>query len=231
MEPQQQRPPRSVPPPSAQQQQQQHQPQQARSPLSQQQQPNAVSFALNEQGDRAAPLPSERRQKRYSASVDPNALTALGADGDGQDPESLGAKMARKKSLVRPDRERIDSSHPHWHYRTHAARFGEQNGSNMAVLPSSKPLYDQIWVQYILRAHISLPLFQLQAISPTQPHYVEASPSSRGTRTLQRPVFPNLSVPVPFAEERLPPLVGSQPPQNRRPTSGIPSPQALRTHG
>jgi chitin synthase len=136
MEPQQ-RPPRSVPPPSA--QQQQH----ARSPLSQQQQPvqGAVSFAPNEQGDRAAPLPSERRQQRYSASFDPNAIAAQGITDDStKDIEAPGAKMARKKSLVRPDRERIDPSHPQWHYRTHAARMGEQNGSNMAVLPSSKPI-------------------------------------------------------------------------------------------
>jgi chitin synthase len=143
MEPQQ-RPPRSVPPLSA--QQQQH----ARSPLSQQQQQQqqqqpvqgAISFAPNEQGDRAAPLPFERRQQRYSASFDPNAIVALGVNNnDGpKDPEALGAKMSRKKSLVKPDRERIDPSHPQWHYRTHAARMGEQNGSNMAVLPSSKPI-------------------------------------------------------------------------------------------
>jgi chitin synthase len=135
MEPQQ-RPPRSVPPPSA--QQQQH----SRSPLSQQQQPvqGAVSFAPNEQGDRAAPLPFERRQQRYSASFDPNAIAALGANNDGnRDPEAPGARMTRKKSLVKPDRERIDPSHPQWHYRTRAALMGEQNGSNMAVLPSSKP--------------------------------------------------------------------------------------------
>jgi chitin synthase len=135
MEPQQ-RPPRSVPPPSA--QQQQH----ARSPLSQQQQPvqGAVSFAPNEQGDRAAPLPSGRQQ-RYSASFDPNAIAAQGVNDEStKDLEAPGAKMARKKSLVRPDRERIDPSHPQWHYRTHAARMGEQNGSNMAVLPSSKPI-------------------------------------------------------------------------------------------
>ena len=152
MEPQQ-RPPRSVPPPSA--QQQQH----ARSPLSQQQQQQqpvqgAVSFAPNEQGDRAAPLPFERRQQRYSASFDPNAIAAqagfINNNNDvTKDPEALGAKMARKKSLVRPDRERIDPSHPQWHYRTHAARMGEQNGSNMAVLPSSKLItFSNIYLIY-----------------------------------------------------------------------------------
>lgn len=130
MEPSQ-RPPRAQPPVNA------------RSPLSQQQQPGGgISFAATETGDRAAPLPFERRQKRYSASFDPNAIIAAGAAHDAQDrdPEALGAKMARKRSLVRPDRERIDQSHPQWHYRTHAARFGEQNGSNMAVLASSKHL-------------------------------------------------------------------------------------------
>ncbi|KAG8752227.1 Chitin synthase, class 3 [Serendipita sp. 396] len=119
-----QRPPRSVPPPSAQQHLQQH----GRSPLS----GPGVTFAAHEQGDRIAPLPSERRQQRYSASIDPNALANLE-----NDPEAVGAKMARKRSLVRPDRERIDPSHRQWHYRTHAAQMEEQGGSRMAIQPSS----------------------------------------------------------------------------------------------
>lgn len=37
--------------------------------------------------------------------------------------------FTRKRSLIRPERSRIDQSHPNYHYRRHAA--------NMAVLPSS----------------------------------------------------------------------------------------------
>lgn len=41
----------------------------------------------------------------------------------------------RKKSMVRPDRERIDPNHRLWHYREHAAD-GERGG--LGVLPSSE---------------------------------------------------------------------------------------------
>lgn len=129
-----QRPPRSVPPPSA-QQHLQHQ-SGVRSPLSGAAGVHNVSFALNEAGDRAGPLPSGRQQ-RYSASIDPNALAAA----EQSDPEAVGAKMARKRSLVRPERERIDPSHRQWHYRTHAAQMEEQGGSRMIVHPSSRPIH------------------------------------------------------------------------------------------
>ncbi|CAE6461764.1 unnamed protein product [Rhizoctonia solani] len=46
---------------------------------------------------------------------------------------SQGADMRRKKSLVRPDRERIEPGHRQWHYRTHVA----DGGSNVAVMPSA----------------------------------------------------------------------------------------------
>lgn len=132
-----QRPPRSVPPPSA-QQHLQHQ-SGVRSPLSAG--AHNVSFALNEQGDRVAPLPSGRQQ-RYSASIDPNALAAASAAaaaaGVQSDPEAVGARMARKRSLVRPERERVDPSHRQWHYRSHAAQMEEQGNTRMAVHPSSE---------------------------------------------------------------------------------------------
>ncbi len=45
---------------------------------------------------------------------------------------SNGADVRRKKSMVRPERERIDPNHRLWHYREHAAEDG------MQVLPSCK---------------------------------------------------------------------------------------------
>jgi len=43
---------------------------------------------------------------------------------------SNGADVRRKKSMVKPERERIDPNHRLWHYREHAAEDG------MNVLPS-----------------------------------------------------------------------------------------------
>lgn len=45
---------------------------------------------------------------------------------------SNGADMRRKKSMVRPERERIDPGHRLWHYREHA----QEDGVN--VQPSCK---------------------------------------------------------------------------------------------
>ncbi|KAF2739191.1 chitin synthase 4 [Polyplosphaeria fusca] len=50
-----------------------------------------------------------------------------------RDPFMAGAKpqqdLGRKRSLIRPERQRIDQSHPNYHYRKHA--------KNMAVYPST----------------------------------------------------------------------------------------------
>lgn len=50
----------------------------------------------------------------------------------------------RKKSLVRPDREKIDPGHRQWHYRNHAAQMEEEQfadpsamRSGMAIGPSA----------------------------------------------------------------------------------------------
>lgn len=43
--------------------------------------------------------------------------------GDALAPNSGGANFKRKKSLIRPDRERIDPSHRQWYYRNHAANL------------------------------------------------------------------------------------------------------------
>ena len=45
--------------------------------------------------------------------------------------------MARKKSLVRPERERIDPNHRQWYYRNHAAQMDQNRNSNVVYMPSS----------------------------------------------------------------------------------------------
>ncbi|KAG6815827.1 hypothetical protein H0H87_010971 [Tephrocybe sp. NHM501043] len=50
------------------------------------------------------------------------------------------SRMARKKSLVRPDREKIEPGHRQWHYRTHVAQM-EDEGQRFGVMPSSTGNY------------------------------------------------------------------------------------------
>lgn len=47
--------------------------------------------------------------------------------------EGFGTRVGRKKSLVRPDREKVDPGHRQFHYRSHAAQLEEQG----RVKPSS----------------------------------------------------------------------------------------------
>ena len=95
---------------------------------------NNVSFQSTERGDRRAPLDQPGRVRQHSAYQ--NVLSPTTSP----DPESGftmvdAALIGRKKSLVRPDREKVEPGHRHWHYRTHAARLEDAN-SNL-VQPSS----------------------------------------------------------------------------------------------
>jgi chitin synthase len=79
---------------------------------------NNVSFQTTERGDRRAQLDQPSRVRQHSAYQ--NILPPS------PDPESGftmadAALIGRKKSLVRPDREKIEPGHRQWHYRTHAA--------------------------------------------------------------------------------------------------------------
>ena len=47
-------------------------------------------------------------------------------------PQGSAADFTRKRSLIRPERNRIDRDHPNYHYRQHA-----QNAQNMTVQPST----------------------------------------------------------------------------------------------
>lgn len=90
-----------------------------------------VSFQHIEQGDRQAALDSNRARHLQSAYV-----PALNS-GDPETSE-FDARVARKKSLVRPDREKIDPSHRQWHYRSHVAQMEQDGHATVDVMPSSE---------------------------------------------------------------------------------------------
>lgn len=57
--------------------------------------------------------------------------------GPGYDVETGDVSgVGRKKSLVRPDREKIEPGHRQWHYRSHLAQ-AEDEGQRVGVMPSS----------------------------------------------------------------------------------------------
>ncbi|KAF8079227.1 glycosyltransferase family 2 protein [Lyophyllum atratum] len=97
-----------------------------------------VSFQNLERGDRQGPLDTPRQRSMPTAYQ--------GHLASGADPESADyfdpSKVARKKSLVRPDREKIEPGHRQWHYRTHVAQM-EDEGQRMGVMPSTTGNYPQ----------------------------------------------------------------------------------------
>ena len=91
-----------------------------------------VSFQNVEKGDRNDHLDPHRQRTSHSAYhpqlTDPEY-------SDQFDP----SRVARKKSLVKPDREKIDQNHRQWHYRSHVAQLEEEGNTRVGVLPSSTP--------------------------------------------------------------------------------------------
>lgn len=92
-----------------------------------------VSFQNIERGDRHGPLDTQRQ--RTSTSAYQNQLSP-GLDPEGGDPFDP-SRVGRKKSLVRPDREKIEPGHRQWHYRTHVAQLEEEGPGRVGVMPSS----------------------------------------------------------------------------------------------
>lgn len=88
-----------------------------------------VSFNNVEQGDRNASLDGHR-QRHMPSAYQPHL----------NDPELSDqfdpTKFGRKKSLVRPDREKIDPGHRQWHYRSHVAQLEEEGRGRVGVMPS-----------------------------------------------------------------------------------------------
>jgi hypothetical protein len=93
----------------------------------------AVSFQKTERGERNAPLSPPPGRTRYNQELPPTPATA--------DPREFdGGRVGRKKSLVRPDREKIEPGHRQWHYRNQAARL-ENEGGRVTLMPSSQSSY------------------------------------------------------------------------------------------
>ncbi|KAJ7056919.1 glycosyltransferase family 2 protein, partial [Mycena amicta] len=90
--------------------------------------PSGVTFRNLESGDRSAPL-----ARPSVGAVGNNSF--LGADPEGG--------VYRKKSLVRPDREKIEPGHRQWHYRTHVAQLEEEGPGRVGVFPSTTGNYPQ----------------------------------------------------------------------------------------
>ncbi len=142
-----QRPPRAVRPqslqqnprssaatyndPAASQQQQQHST--ARPPLAHPD-PRAggVSFQNIERGDRHSTLDASRQRSMPSAYQPQLSYAA-----DPEAPEYIDpSRVVRKKSLVRPDREKIEPGHRHWYYRSHVAQLEQEGPGRLEVMPS-----------------------------------------------------------------------------------------------
>ncbi|KAI0640218.1 glycosyltransferase family 2 protein [Trametes polyzona] len=149
-----QRPPRSTRPPSTQPTQPQPQsqsppsypaypsyPDQAASnyrPPYPNEHTRGVSFQNNEAGDRHDRL-DQNRQRQYSAyqSASPPPVDVEGGYG-------ADGRVGRKKSLVRPDREKIDPGHRQWHYRNHAAHLLNEGGDAIPSTTGNAPTRGQL---------------------------------------------------------------------------------------
>ncbi|SJL02973.1 related to Chitin synthase 5 [Armillaria ostoyae] len=98
-----------------------------------------VSFQNVEQGDRHGPL-DQQRQRTIPSAYQNNQLSPDAESLDyGMDP----ARVGRKKSLVRPDREKIEPGHRQWHYRSHVAQLEEEGTGRVGVIPSTTGNYPQ----------------------------------------------------------------------------------------
>ncbi|KAF8913155.1 glycosyltransferase family 2 protein [Gymnopilus junonius] len=127
-----QRPPRSARPPSHSASPQQH----PRPSIHPSDSKAGVSFQDVEQGDRKAYLDSPKQRTMASAYV-PHLSGADPEHSDQFDP----SRVARKKSLVRPDREKIDPGHRQWYYRNQVAQLEEEGNGRVGVLPSTTGNY------------------------------------------------------------------------------------------
>lgn len=98
----------------------------------------AVSFS---EPDRlpTSPTGEVAHGSKYGSQPGHDQYNALSYDG-GESPNVGGfdeANVRRKKSLVRPDRERIDPNHRQWYYRNHAAQMENEHAGRVGVIPSS----------------------------------------------------------------------------------------------
>ena len=123
-----------------------------------------ISFQTTERGDRQAPLDQPGRVRQHSAYQ--NVLSQTSPDPESGFTMADAALVGRKKSLVRPDREKIEPGHRHWHYRSHAARLEDTN-TNL-VQPSC--------MSFLSLLHVNLKHFHCQ-LPATPPIVLSAAVS------------------------------------------------------
>lgn len=135
-----------------------------------------VSFQVNERGDRHQALDDGRQ--RYMSAYREGPLPPTPSDlSNAEAGGSFDTRVGRKKSLVRPDREKIEPGHRLWHYRTHAAQLEEEKG-NLGLMPSCTLfLYDFNLLKLVLMASKPLATFRRGRL------YVEGNPFWRAMRT------------------------------------------------
>ncbi len=113
---------------------------------------HGVSFQNTERGDRRAPLDQLGRARQHSAYQ--NVLSQTSPDAESGFTMADAALVGRKKSLVRPDREKIEPGHRQWHYRSHAARLEDANAS--LVQPSCTFFLPRLTSTYRKHFHFQL---------------------------------------------------------------------------
>lgn len=91
-----------------------------------------VSFQSTERGDRNSTLDAQRQRTLPSAYQPHLSYAGDPENSDYVDPSRVG----RKKSLVRPDREKIEPGHRQWHYRSHVAQLEQEGNTRVGVMPS-----------------------------------------------------------------------------------------------
>lgn len=92
------------------------------------QESSKVSFLQDEAGQRQDPI---RQRPNPSGYVNQPNLSYDAEAGEG---------VARKKSLVRADRAKIDPSHPQYHYRNHVQQLEEEGIGRVMVSSASTHL-------------------------------------------------------------------------------------------
>ncbi|KAJ1033061.1 hypothetical protein NDA16_000340 [Ustilago loliicola] len=111
------------------------------------QRPAGISFQEPQRIPAQRSGPSRESVKSYGDDkrnlLDPNSSTTALNQVNTLDPESgfsaQNANFRRKKSLVRPDRERMDPNHRQWYYRNHAAHMDVMaaSGGRVGYMPST----------------------------------------------------------------------------------------------
>lgn len=86
-----------------------------------------VSFQNTERGQRSSPI-DQQRQRSFPSAYTHNPQVDVESLEYGAD-----SKVFRKKSLVRPDREKIEPGHRQWHYRSHAQKLEDEGSGRVGA--------------------------------------------------------------------------------------------------